>query len=217
MSKLILFQGDSITDCGRNREDLTSTGTGYAHMVTGQLGCEAPGVYTFVNKGISGNRIVDVYARIKADIINLKPDVMSVLIGVNDVWHELGGKCNGVSAEKFEKIYDLLIEEILQALPDIKIMIMEPFVLEGKATAATAEEPHRWNYFKDEVPLRAAAAKRIAKKYNLPYITLQDKFDEACQQAPAAYWLRDGVHPTPMGHWIIKNAWMEAFSKMQTE
>ena len=217
MSKLILFQGDSITDCGRNREDLTSTGTGYAHMVTGQLGCGAPGVYTFVNKGISGNRIVDVYARIKADIINLKPDVVSVLIGVNDVWHELGGKCNGVSAEKFEKIYDLLIEEILQALPDIKIMIMEPFVLEGKATAATAEEPHRWNYFKDEVPLRAAAAKRIAKKYNLPYITLQDKFDEACQQAPAAYWLRDGVHPTPMGHWIIKNAWMEAFSKMQTE
>lgn len=217
MQKRILFQGDSITDCGRNREDLTSTGTGYAHMVTGQLGCEAPGAYTFINKGISGNRIVDVYARIKADIINLKPDVMSILIGVNDVWHELGGKRNGVSAEKFEKIYDMMIAEILEELPDIRIMILEPFVLEGSATTATEEEPHRWNYFKDEVPLRAEAAKRIAKKYNIPYIALQDRFDKACQRASAAYWLRDGVHPTAMGHWIIKEAWMDTFKKMQAE
>lgn len=217
MSKLILFQGDSITDCGRNREDLASTGTGYMHMVTGRLGCQYPGAYTFVNKGISGNRIVDVYARIKADIINLKPDVMSILIGVNDVWHELGGKQNGVSAEKFEMIYDLMISEVLQALPDIKIMILEPFVLEGKATAATEAEPHRWEYFKNEVPLRAEAAKRIAEKYHLPYIPLQEKFDLACQQAPAEYWVRDGVHPTAKGHWIIQNAWMEAFSKLQAE
>lgn len=217
MSKLILFQGDSITDCGRNREDLTSTGTGYAHMVTGQLGCEEPGAYTFINKGISGNRIVDVYARIKADIINLKPDVISLLIGVNDVWHELGGKQNGVSAEKFEKIYDLMIEEILQALPDVKMMILGPFVLEGRATTATEAEPHRWDYFKNEVPLRAAAAERIARKYGFVYVPLQEKFDEACQQAPADYWLRDGVHPTAMGHWIIKNAWMEGFSKLQAD
>ena len=215
MAKLILFQGDSITDCGRNRDDLTSTGTGYAHMVTGQLGCQAPGAYVFVNKGISGNRIVDVYARIKADIINLKPDVMSILIGVNDVWHELGGKRNGVAAEKFEMIYDLMIGEILQALPQIKIMILEPFVLEGSATMATAEEPERWHYFKNEVPLRAEAAKRIARKYNLPYIPLQEKFDEACRQADASYWLKDGVHPTAMGHWLIKNQWMEAFEKIR--
>ena len=109
--KTILFQGDSITDCGRNREQLEGTGTGYPLLVKAQLGFENPGEYTFINKGISGNRIVDLYARIKADIINLKPDYISFLIGVNDVWHEFGGR-NGVAAEKFEKIYTMLIEEI---------------------------------------------------------------------------------------------------------
>lgn len=214
MSKVILFQGDSITDCGRNREDVTSTGVGYVHMVKGQLGCEHPGEYEFFNKGIGGNRIVDVYARIKADIINLKPDYMSLLIGVNDVWHELGGLHNGVSAEKFEKIYDMLIAEILEELPDTKILIMEPFVLEAGATAATETEPERWGYFSTEVPKRASAARRIAEKYNLPFIALQNIFDDACKRAPAVYWLRDGVHPTPMGHWLIKNAWLKAFAEV---
>lgn len=214
MSKLIVFQGDSITDCGRNKDDITSTGEGYAHMVKGQLGYEHPGEYEFINKGISGNRIVDVYARIKSDIINLKPDYMSLLIGVNDVWHELGGRCNGVPAEKFEKIYDMLIGEILEALPNIKIMILEPFVLEAAATTATEAEPERWNYFRTEVPLRAAAARRIAEKYGLPFVKLQDKFDDACKQAPASYWLRDGVHPTPMGHWVIKSEWTKVFQEM---
>lgn len=214
MSKVILFQGDSITDCGRYREDITSTGVGYAHMVKGQLGYEYPGEYEFINKGISGNRIVDVYARIKSDIINLKPDYMSLLIGVNDVWHELGGVHNGVAAEKFEKVYDMLISEILEALPDIKIMILEPFVLEAAATTAIEEEPERWNYFRTEVPLRAAAAKRIAEKYGLSFVALQDKFDDACKRESASYWLKDGVHPTPMGHWIIKNEWMKAFKEL---
>ena len=214
MAKCILFQGDSITDCGRNREDMGSAGTGYPLMVKGELGFEKPEEYTFINKGISGNRIVDVYARIKADIINLKPDYMSLLIGVNDVWHELGGRHNGVDAVKFEKIYDMLIAEILEALPDIKIMIMEPFVLEGPATDATEEEPGRWDYFCTEVPLRAAAAKRIAEKYGLPFIKLQDKLDEACRKAPGTYWLRDGVHPTSAGHWLIKEEWMKAFKEI---
>ncbi len=214
MAKCILFQGDSITDCGRNREAEDSTGTGYPLMVKGQLGFEDPGAYTFINKGISGNRIVDVYARIKLDIINLKPDYMSLLIGVNDVWHELGGRHNGVDAVKFEKIYDMLIAEILEALPDIKIMILEPFVLEGPATDATEEEPERWEYFRTEVPLRAAAAKRIAEKYHLPFIALQDKLNEACKDAPATYWLRDGVHPTSMGHWLIKEEWMKTFREI---
>jgi len=89
VSKIILFQGDSITDCGRSREDFSEIGKGYPMLVKAQLGFENPGEFEFQNRGISGNRIVDVYARIKSDIINLKPDYMSLLIGVNDVWHEL--------------------------------------------------------------------------------------------------------------------------------
>lgn len=214
MAKLILFQGDSITDAKRDRDDITSMGVGYVNMIKGQLGYECPGMYEFVNKGISGDRIVDVYARMKKDIINLKPDYMSLLIGFNDVSHELYGIHNGVSAEKFEKIYDMLICEILEELPDIKIMILEPFVLAGTATEADESEPDRWNNYKLELPLRAAAARHIADKYHFPFVALQDKFNEACKQAPPSYWLLDGCHPTSMGHWIIKNEWMKAFQEL---
>ena len=131
--KKILFQGDSITDCARNREDDRFMGRGYATNVAQSLGFDYPGEYEFVNKGISGNRIVDLYARMKIDLINLKPDYMSVLIGINDVWHEIARE-NGVAAEKFEKIYDMLISEVLEELPNIKIMILEPYVLKGTAT-----------------------------------------------------------------------------------
>ena len=96
-------------------------------MVAGELGYENPGEYRFLNRGISGNRSVDLYARIKSDIICLKPDVMSILIGVNDVWHELDSG-NGVDGDKYFMIYSLLLKEIKEALPLTKIMILEPFV-----------------------------------------------------------------------------------------
>ncbi|MBQ2817371.1 MAG: SGNH/GDSL hydrolase family protein [Clostridia bacterium] len=214
MSKIILFQGDSITDCGRSRENDVNVGTGYPLLVKSKLGFDAPGEYDFYNRGISGNRIVDVYARIKRDLINLKPDYMSLLIGVNDVWHEVHESPNGVSAEKFEKIYDMLISEVLEALPDIKIMIMEPFVLEGSATLANEQFPFRWDYFRTEVPLRADAAKRIAQKHSLSFIPLQEKLNEALKLAPASYWLADGVHPTAMGHQLIMNEWFKAFNNL---
>ena len=213
--KRILFQGDSITDCSRNRESFVSHGTGYAFLVRGQLYAENPGTYETINRGISGNRIVDVYARIKKDIINLKPDYMSILIGVNDVSHEIGSQ-NGVDAEKFEMIYDMLISEVKEALPDIKIMIMEPFVLPGSATVSTDENPARWDSFSSEVPMRAAAAKRIAEKHGLKFIPLQNIFDKAYSSlAENDYWLSDGVHPTAAGHTLIKNAWLKAFGEMK--
>ena len=204
MSKLILFQGDSITDCGRNYEDTTSTGVGYVHMVKGQLGCEHPGEYEFINRGISGNRIIDVYARIKKDIINLKPDYMSMLIGVNDVWHEVSRE-NGVRTDLYESMYHLLIAELKTALPNLRIMIMEPFVLKGPATEDA------WDVFRAEVTAHAAAAKRVAEKNGLEFIPLQEKFDEACKLAPVTYWLYDGVHPTSAGHELIAREWIKAF------
>lgn len=211
--KTILFQGDSITDCGRSRDDNAQVGTGYALLVKSQLGFENPNQYQFYNRGISGNRIVDVYARIKADIINLKPDYMSLLIGVNDVWHEIMYN-NGVDEEKFEKIYSMLIEEIKEALPELKIMILEPFCLKGVATDNTETQPDKWERFDSEVKKRAAKAKLIAEKYGLVFVELQNKFDELTQQAEETYWLRDGVHPTPMGHEMIKREWIKAFEEL---
>lgn len=204
----ILFQGDSITDAGRVKDNDVSVGVGYPLLVKAMLGFELPGKYEFVNRGISGNRVVDVYARIKNDIINLKPDVMSILIGVNDVWHELS-KQNGVCADKYFKIYDMLIDEVKSALPDIKIMIMEPFVLKGSAT----EE--NWEAFDAEVKKRAAMAKKISEKYNLTYIKLQNGLDKLSKNMETTYWLRDGVHPTTMGHEYIKQEWIKAFKTLE--
>ena len=217
MRKIVLFQGDSITDASRMREVRGSLGIGYANYVAGELGMDAPYQYKFYNRGISGNRIVDLYARIKFSFINLKPDYLSILIGVNDVWHEYTSQ-NGVSAEKFEFIYSLLIEEIRQALPDIKIMILEPFVLQGEKTRTTEEAPGRWEHFSSEVPLRAQAAKRIADKYGLLFVPLQEAFDEAERSEPAdGYWLLDGVHPSPAGHDLIKRQWLKAFAQLTAQ
>lgn len=212
MSKVILFQGDSITDAGRDYGG-GHLGFGYPRLVEAQLGYENPEKYTFINKGISGNRIVDVYARIKADIINLKPDYMSILIGVNDVWHEIEN-ANGVDSEKFKKVYRMLIEEIKTALPNIKIMILEPFVLEAPATQNTEDKPDKWKTFKNEVALRAKAAKEIAEEFSLTFIPLQDEFDKAAENTENNYWLGDGVHPTAMGHELIKREWLKAFNTL---
>ena len=206
--KRILFQGDSITDAGRNREDDSNKGVGYPTVVAAKLGYEYPGEYEFLNRGISGNRVVDLLARIKVDMINLKPDYMSILIGINDVWHEVGCQ-NGISAEKYEELYNILIRDLLEALPDLKIMILEPFVLDAAATG------EHWEYFHTETIKRAEAAKRIAEKYNLPFIPLQNRFDEACKLAPASYWLRDGVHPTSAGHELIARAWIETIETIK--
>ncbi len=206
--KTILFQGDSITDAGRSRENEDLMGEGYPNRVKETIRFEYPNEYVMYNRGISGNRVVDLYARIKADIINLKPDYMSILIGVNDVWHEFGQQ-NGVDAEKYFQIYSMLIEEIQAALPDVKIMILEPFTLKGIGNESY------WEEFQKEVFKRAEKAKAIAEKYNLTFVPLQEKFDEAANVASNDYWLRDGVHPTTVGHELIKREWMKAFEEMK--
>ena len=206
--KTILFQGDSITDAGRAYNDINNLGTGYPLRVAGNMGFDAAGEYRFINKGVSGNRIVDVYARIKADILNLKPDYMSLLIGVNDVWHEIDWQ-NGIDDEKFDKLYRMLLDEVLAALPDLKIMLLEPFVLEGTATTAN------WELFYNGARAKAAKVKKIAENYGLKYILLQDLFDEGAKKTGSAYWLWDGVHPTPYGHELITREWIKAFNEIK--
>ena len=194
--KTFLFQGDSITDAGRDRSNNDYRGNGYPTMVAGRLGMEFPGEYEFINRGVSGDRSVDLNSRIRSDFINLQPDIITILIGVNDVWHELGRR-NGVSNKKYFKTYCDIIEELKAMLPDTRIIILEPFVLKAAATKDS------WGIFSSEVALRAASAKAVAEKYNLDFIPLQAKFDELCEKAPADYWLLDGVHPSAMGHAVI--------------
>ena len=204
----ILFQGDSITDCGRERGSMTNLGCGYAAFTKGRMVLKYPEAHEYINRGISGDRIVDLYAKIKCNLINLAPDFLSILIGVNDVWHEFGGRCNGVDNEKYFKVYCDVIEEIKAALPNIKILIMEPFCLRGTATEAD------WEQFRGEVEKRAASARKVAEKYGLGFLPLQADLDALAQTMPAADILYDGVHPTYAGHTLISRKWIAAFEEM---
>ena len=197
--KIFLFQGDSITEANRDDEDLVNSGLGcgYAFLLASEIEKVNKGKIRFINRGNSGDRITDVYARIKEDIINLKPDAMSILIGVNDVSHELTMNC-GVSPKKFRMIYEMLIEEIKESLPEIKIIILEPFILKGTATEKL------WNEFNSAVRKMAEISRQVAEKYNFDFVPLQDKFDELLSDGNIGYWSVDGVHPTSAGHRIIK-------------
>lgn len=203
----VLFQGDSITDAERRDEYICGMGRGYPGYMAGRLGLEQPGTYQFINRGISGNRIVDVYARIKQDIINLKPDVISFLVGVNDAWHEIYWK-NGVATDKFKKIYKMMIDEICEARPNVKIILMEPFVLEGAATA------EHYAQFRADVSEKAEAVRQIAEEYKLPFLALQSDLDELTKKAPNDHWLVDGVHPTIYFHQYMADKWIDVFNQL---
>ena len=166
---------------------------------------ENPEKYDIVNRGISGNRVVDLYARIKADLWNLEPDVISVLIGINDVWHEVYGK-NGVDLERFERVYRMLIEDTLKRFPSVRFILCEPFVLKGSAT----EE--RYKEF-CEVKKYAKVVKKLAKEYKADFVPLQAKFDEAAKAHGVEYYLYDGVHPDVAGGKLIADEWLKVFKK----
>lgn len=201
--KTFVFQGDSITDADRNRGNDAYRGNGYPTIVAGRLGLKYPGEFRFLNRGVSGDRVVDLNARIKADLINLQPDFVSILIGINDVWHELSNR-NGVDHEKYFRTYCEILEETQRMCPGVRIFILEPFVLKASATEGN------WGVFRRETELRAAAAKKAAERYGCVFVPLQAKFDAACEKAPADYWLLDGVHPSAMGHTLIADALIEA-------
>jgi len=207
-NQTILFQGDSITDCGRSREaagtpnDLTALGQGYAMMATAELLSTRPadGLRVF-NRGISGNRIVDLYARIQGDILNFKPDLLSILIGVNDTWH---GKnpdwSNGVAIPKYERIYRDLLHEVREVLPAMKFVLCEPFVLRCGVVR---------DDWVEEIDQRRAVVAKLASEFDALLVPIQSMFDEAVKLAPPEYWAPDGVHPSAAGHHLLAKCWLE--------
>lgn len=206
--KKVLFFGDSITDAQRNRDNDCFLGNGYVTIASGNIGCEYPGQYEFINRGISGNRIVDLYERIKIDCINIKPDILTIFIGVNDVLHEAAHN-NGVSNEKFYKIYKMLLEEIKEELPDVKIILVEPFVYKDPETE------YALSFILSEVPKRAEMVRKLAKEFDIPCILIKDVLDKKISEANQKYYIRDGVHPTTMGHGIIAKEWERVFKSYE--
>lgn len=207
MSRTILFQGDSITDCGRARIEITDPaylrsglGPGYPYLIAARLLCDRGRDFNFYNFGISGNRVVDLYARWKADCINLRPDILSILIGVNDTWHEKARQ-NGVEVPRYEQFYRMLLDWTLKELPEIKLVLLEPFVF---PFGAVGED---WI---EEIDQRREVVAGIAKDYGAVFVPLQSILNNALKVAPQEHWLADGVHPMPAGHQLIADAWLKA-------
>lgn len=201
----ILFQGDSITDVHRDRSHLganhsAALGRGYPFLIASHLLAQYPSrELQILNRGISGNKVPDLAARWQQETIDLKPDVLSILIGVNDIWHKLGGGYDG-TVKTYEDGFLALLNETKQALPKTKIIICEPFVLRCGAVN------DKWFPDFDE---RRAAAKRVAMKTESQWLGFQGIFDEATKLASPSYWAGDGVHPSVAGHALMAKSWLK--------
>jgi len=202
----ILFQGDSITDAGRDRSVLDANsaralGSGYPLLVaSAALAAHPDRGLRFYNRGVSGNKVPDLQQRWADDTLALKPDVLSILIGVNDFWHKLGHGYTG-TVDDYEHQYTALLDQTRAALPQVRILVLEPFVLRCGAVDA------RWF---PEFDQRRAAAARVAQHARVTFVALQHVFDDLARRGAPAFWAADGVHPTPAGHAVIAEHWRRA-------
>lgn len=204
-NQVILFQGDSITDGNRGRNDDPNhiLGHSYAYMIGGKLGNEfAERKPVFYNRGISGDRMSDLYARWNEDAISLNPDVISILIGVNDIWREMNDEPSGVT-DRFARAYRHVLEETREVLPQTKLILCEPFILR---TGAPAE---KWEAWEERIIQYQNVVRQLAEEFNAVHVPLQEAFNKAAQRVDAAFWLWDGVHPTAAGHDLIAKEWLK--------
>lgn len=202
----VLFQGDSITNAGRSRDSTVPNtagglGNGYPYLIAAEeLATRPERELRFFNRGVSGDKVPDLEHRWQADTIALKPDVLSVLVGVNDFWHKLLRGYTG-TVQDYETGYLALLESTRKALPEVRLVVLEPFVLRTGSVDA------KWF---PEFDQRRSAARRVAKAARATFIPLQSMFDDLIRKTPLVYWAADGVHPTAAGHAAISRAWRNA-------
>jgi lysophospholipase L1-like esterase len=203
----VLFQGDSITDSGRTRakdpapNSQPQLGNGYAWLAAAGLLVGRPQDELRIhNRGISGNKVHQLAERWDADCLELDPDVLSILIGVNDIWHQRAGYYDG-DAEVYERDYDALLKRTRVALPNTKLVVCEPFVLRCGAVDDS--------WFPDFDHYRAAA-RRVADAHGATFVAFHAMFAEATKYAPPEHWAGDGVHPSAAGSALMAQAWLRA-------
>jgi len=200
----IVFQGDSITDGGRGRNGDPNhiLGHSYAFLIAARYGASYPERNLgFFNRGVSGNKLPQLAERWQQDTLDLNPTVVSILIGVNDIWHPLNAG-QAVSAEAFEAAYDKLLADTVAALPKVKLVLGEPFILPGKATS------EKWDVWQGHLKKFQAVVEKLAAKYHAPVVHYQRAFDAAAKRAPTEYWIWDGVHPTYAGSQLMADEWI---------
>ncbi|MDD4108581.1 MAG: SGNH/GDSL hydrolase family protein [Prolixibacteraceae bacterium] len=203
----VLFQGDSITDARREKEKQLpnspdSFGSGYAFLAASKLlnSCAAKDL-TIYNRGISGNKVFQLAERWDKDCLDLNPDVLSILIGVNDYWHMRNNRYDG-TVEVYENDYRALLRRTKDSLPDTKLVICQPFVVVN--TSAVDES------WVEPMKEYQVVAKKLADEFSTIWIPFQEVFDEALKYAPGVYWTADGVHPSMAGAQLMAEAWLKA-------
>lgn len=205
---VILFQGDSITDMGRNRSrkgvnDNSGLGPGYPFIAASELLLHHPDKdLKIYNRGISGNVVPQLAARWDEDCLDLKPTVLSILIGVNDYWHTLGGGYTG-TLDSYKRDYDALLERTKKALPSVKLIIGEPYAIPGVKAVTPSWFPTFTGYQK--------VARELADRYGAWWIPYQQIYETAIKSASAHYWTPDGVHPNAAGDALMARAVLELF------
>ena len=203
---VIVFQGDSVTESGRNLESTdpntaSGLGNGYPLLVASAVLAARPASgFRFYNRGVSGNKVPDLQQRWTTDTVDLHPDVLSILVGVNDFWHKLDRGYNG-TVQDYEQQYTALLDETRRALPRVHLIVLEPFALRTGAVDA------RWY---PEFDQRRAVAARVATRARATFVPLQAIFNQRARTAPPAFWATDGVHPTAAGHAVIAEHWRRA-------
>nr|WP_308741921.1 SGNH/GDSL hydrolase family protein [uncultured Anaerocolumna sp.] len=200
--QVVLFQGDSVTDCGRDRADITSLSYGYPGIIAKTYNLYFPdNEVTFINKGISGNRVKDVLNRYEEDIKEIHPDFISILIGINDTWRKYDSN-DPTTPEEFEATYRKLLNLIKTDLPDCKIMIIEPFVLNSLPDRAL---------WREDLDPKIQVVRKLAKEYADYYVPLDGIFAKVeVEQYSCGQLAADGVHPSHLGHGIIAQEYIKA-------
>jgi lysophospholipase L1-like esterase len=204
---IVLFQGDSITDAGRSRNAIgpnssPGLGEGYPQLIADQLINKQPDAhFQIYNRGISGDRIQDLSQRWEKDTLRLQPDLLSILIGVNDTWNYIYTGM-GVSPDDFEEIYRTLLIETRQHLPLAQLVLCEPFILE------TGQVTEDWQ---EDISQRQTAIAKLSGEFGGVLVPFQTALDQTVASGVAPQQLLgDGVHPTPRGHQLLTDCWLEA-------
>ena len=195
-----LFIGDSITDCGRS-EDPEGLGHGYVRLIRDYLAAKDPAKCPrVINTGVSGNKVTDLRDRWKRDVLDHRPDVVSINIGINDVWHGLNPDwAPGVPIEQFVDIYHVILRQLHAVMPGAKIVLCQPSVIEPPAPAVgnAALQP----YVRAVGELRREFAATTV-------VPLHAAFVNANRLRGDIVWTPDGVHPSSAGHMLIARTWL---------
>ena len=204
-----LFQGDSITDGNRTRNNDWNhvMGHGYAYIIVSKLWYEHPRKgFHFFNRGISGNKVTDLQARWQTDALDIKPNLISMLVGINDVSAFLDGDA-AFGAGQYESGYRTLLQQTQQQLPGVQLVLGEPFIL------PVGRVKEKWEAYNREVQQRQQIVKKLSTEYNAILVEFQGAFTKALTKAPADYWIWDGIHPMPAGHELMAREWLTQVSK----